>query len=120
MKPTLIQDAIGVLKLTDMHLNNPNAISADTLRAASNECIARLEQVNPEALQLVTLFSLLFALLPAGWLPYVTLTTDAVRPFGTVITDEAGNIACRETGKSVDGLVALVQARLPVGRGEAA
>ncbi|MCY1312106.1 hypothetical protein D9M70_624980 [compost metagenome] len=49
----------------------------------------------------------------------MTLTQDPARPYGAVITDEAGNIAARDSGKSIAGLVHLISARLPVGRGEA-
>ena len=35
------------------------------------------------------------------------------------ITDEAGNIAAHDKGKTVDSLVALLQLRLPTGRGVA-
>ena len=58
--------------------------------------------------------------MPRGWLPHVTLTTDQVRPFGVVVTDEAGNIATHARGKAVDSLVELVRLRLPAGRGVAA
>ncbi len=120
MKPNPITDAIGVLKLAEMHVNNPTAVDAATVRDASVECIQRLEAIDPRALLLVELYTQLFALIPAGWLPHVTLTADPVRPFGAVITDEAGNIATRNTGKTIEGLVGLISARLRVGRGEAA
>ncbi|MCY1287527.1 hypothetical protein D9M70_365240 [compost metagenome] len=120
MKPNPITDAIGVLKLADMHFHNTTAVSAETVHEASLVCIQRLEAIDPRALELVDLFTKLFRLTPAGWLPHVTLTADPVRPYGAVITDEAGNIAARDTGKSIEGLVHLISARLPVGRGEAA
>lgn len=119
MKPNPITDAIGVLKLADMHFHNPTALSADTVHEASLECIQRLEALDPRALELVDLFTQLFRLTPSGWLPHVTLTQDPARPYGAVITDEAGNIAARDSGKSIAGLVHLISARLPVGRGEA-
>lgn len=119
-QPNPITDAIGVVKLADMHFRNPTAVDAATVQAASAECIQRLEAIRPEALQLVALYTALLAITPAGWLPHVTLTTDPVRPFGAVVTDEAGNIAARDKAKTVDNLVALLRARLPAGCGEAA
>jgi hypothetical protein len=121
MKPTNpITDAIGVVKLADMHFRNPTAVDAATVRDASAECIQRLEAIRPEALHLVALYTALLSVTPLGWLPHVTLTNDPLRPFGAVITDEAGNIAARDVGKSVEGLVSLLRARLPAGCGEVA
>ncbi|MNE40583.1 hypothetical protein D3C80_1346130 [compost metagenome] len=65
------------------------------------------------------LYSQLFRLTPPGWLPHVTLTEDPGRPYGAVITDEAGNVAAHGTGKSIAGLACLIGARLPVPCGEA-
>lgn len=115
--PNPITDAIGVVKLTAMHFNNPTAVPAEVVRDASAECIQRLVAIQPEALHLVTLYTALLAITPVGWLPHVTLTHDPLRPFGAVITDEAGNIAARDKGKTVDSLVALLRLRLPEGRG---
>lgn len=117
---TPITDAIGVLKLTGMHFNNPTAVPAGTVRDAAEECIQRLEAIPEQAMALVSLYTGLLALMPRGWLPHVTLTTDPVRPFGVVVTDEAGNIASHARGKTVDSLVELLRLRLPAGRGEAA
>lgn len=118
-KPNPITDAIGVVKLAGMHFQNPTAVPANVVRDASTEVLQRLEAIQPEALQLVTLYTDLLAITPAGWLPHVTLTTDPLRPFGAVITDEAGNVAAWDKGKTVDSLVALLRLRLPAGRGEA-
>lgn len=120
MNSNPITDAIGVLKLTDMHFNNPTAVPAATVRDAAAECVERLQAIPELAAQLAALYTALGAITPAGWLPFVTLTTDPVRPFGAVISDEAGNIAARGIGKTVDSLVELVRLRLPAGRGEAA
>ena len=119
-KPNPITDASGVVKLAGMHFQNPTAVPANVVRDASTEVLQRLEAIQPEALQLVTLYTDLLAITPAGWLPHVTLTTDQVRPFGVVVTDEAGNIATHARGKTVDSLVELVRLRLPAGRGVAA
>ncbi|MDG9926144.1 MULTISPECIES: hypothetical protein [unclassified Pseudomonas] len=120
MNSNPITDAVGVLKLTDMHFNNPTAVEATTVRAAAAECIQRLEGIPAAAIQLAELYTALGAIIPRGWLPFVTLTNDPVRPLGAVITDEAGNIASHARGKTVDSLVALLRLRLPAGRGEAA
>lgn len=119
-KPNPITDAIGVVKLAGMHFQNPTAVDAATVRDAAAECIQRLESIPEQALELVDLYTALLAFMPRGWLPHVTLTTDQVRPFGVVVTDEAGNIATHARGKTVDSLVELVRLRLPAGRGVAA
>lgn len=111
-KPNPIADAIGVVKLVSMHHANPGTVSADTVRDAADECIQRLQGIPPQALELAALYCALFALLPNRWLPYVTLTGDTERPFGAVITDEAGNIAATATGKTVEGLATLIAAKL--------
>lgn len=121
-KPNPITDAIGVVKLAHMHHSNPTAVNAETVRDAAAECIERLSALPAEALELAGLYCALLAITPVGWLPYVTLTGNAVRPFGTVVADEAGNIAATATGKTVDGLVQLIATKLSrplVGHGEA-
>lgn len=117
--PNPITDAIGVVKLTGMHFQNPTAVSASAVRDASVEVLQRLDAINPEAFHLVTLYTSLLAITPLGWLPHVTLTNDLERPFGAVITDEAGNVAAWDKGRTVDSLVAQLQLRLPAGCGEA-
>ena len=111
-KPNPIADAIGVVKLVSLHHTNPGAVSAAAVRDAADECIERLQAIPPQALELAALYCALLALLPARWLPYVTCTVDIERPFGAVITDEAGNIAATATGKTVEGLTALIVAKL--------
>ncbi|MCY1363455.1 hypothetical protein D9M69_502180 [compost metagenome] len=118
MKPTPIRDAIGVLKLTGMHLNNPTAIDATLVRDAAEECIERLEQIPAESLALADLYRALLAITPRGWLPHVTLTNLPSHPLGAVVTDEAGNIAARAVGKTVEGLALNIRHRLPAGCGE--
>lgn len=111
-KPNPIADAIGVVKLVSLHHANPGTVSADTVRDAADECIERLQGIPPQALELAALYCALFALLPNRWLPYVTLTGDTERPFGAVITDEADNIAATAIGKSVEGVTAIIAAKL--------
>ncbi|MFU6657256.1 hypothetical protein ACM79B_16420 [Pseudomonas aeruginosa] len=117
--PNPIADAVGTLKLVGMHFAAPTAYPADALLAAAAECIDRLDTQPQEATQLALLYTALVAITPRGWLPHVTLTNDEVRPYGAIVTDAAGNIAASGLGKTVNGLVALVSARLPAGRGEA-
>ncbi|MCP1646968.1 hypothetical protein [Pseudomonas nitroreducens] len=112
-----IADAVGTLKLVGMHLVAPTAYPAEAVRDAAEECIGRLHAIPEQAIQLAKLYAELLAVTPRGWLPHVTLTTDPVRPFGTVITDEAENVAFRATGKTIEGLVHVVKARLPASRG---
>ncbi|WP_205466161.1 hypothetical protein, partial [Klebsiella pneumoniae] len=77
-------------------------------------CIDRLAGQPQEVAQLALLYAALVAITPRGWLPHVTLTNDEVRPYGAIVTDAAGNIAASGLGKTVNGLVAVVSARLPV------
>ena len=114
-----IKDAIGTLKLTEMHFNNPTAVAASTVRDAAQECITRLQGIEANSLQLMALYSALFALLPMGWLPHVTLTPDPERPYAAIITDEACNIAARHAGKTIEAVVNVIKARLPMGCGVA-
>lgn len=114
-----IADAVGTLKLVGMHLTAPTAYPADILQDAATECIERLAALPQSTIELGDLYCCLVAITPRGWLPHVTLTTDPARPFGAVITDEAGNVAARHTGKTIEGLVTILRARLPAGRGEA-
>ena len=119
--PNPINAAIGVVKLASLHLHNPTAVSAETVRSAADECLGNLSQLPDEALLLASLYAALLQLLPLGWLPYVTLTTNPAAPFGAVITDEAGNLAATGTASSCEALAALIAAKLghpPAGRGE--
>lgn len=68
---------------------------------------------------LIDLFTELLAVTPRGSLPYVTLTTDPVRPLGALVVGPCGHVVCQGTGKTVAGLVNLISLRLPVGHGEA-
>ncbi|MDG9855633.1 hypothetical protein V2A28_05900 [Pseudomonas aeruginosa] len=113
-----ITDAVGTLKLVGMHLTAPTAYPAEVLQDAAAECIERLAALPPASIALADLYARLLAITPRSWLPHVTLTTDPVRPYGAVVTDEAGNVAAHGTGKTIEGLVALVRARLPAGCGE--
>lgn len=114
-----ITDAVGALRLVGMHFTAPTAYPADALQDAAAECIEHLTAVPQASIDLGVLYAQLFAITPSGWLPHVTLTTDKTRPYGAVVTDEAGNVAARDTGKTIEGLVALIRARLPAGCGEA-
>lgn len=112
-----IADAVGTLKLVGMHLAAPTAYPAEAVRDAAEECIGRLQAIPEQAIQLAKLYADLITVTPRGWLPHVTLTKDAYRPFGAVITDEAENVAFRGTAKTIEGLVHIVKARLPASRG---
>lgn len=112
MRPNPITDAIGTLKLTGMHLNNRSAVPAEVVQDAADECIQRLQSLDARLLELLLLHEALQRVLPAGWLPYVTITGELERPYGAAIANEAGYIFCRYVGKSIDGLVALVIARI--------
>lgn len=116
MKPNAITDAIGTLKLTGMHLNNRSAVAADVMQDAAAECIQRLQRIDTRQLQLLAIHEALAKVLPAGWLPYVTVTGEQERPYGAAIANETGYIFCHYVAKSIDGLVALVCARIGLGR----
>lgn len=116
MNSNPITDAIGTLKLAGMHLNNHTAVAADVVQAAAQECIQRLQGIDTRQLQLLAIHEALSKVLPAGWEPYVTITGELERPYGAAITNETGYIFCRYVAKTIDGLVALVCARIGLGR----
>ncbi|PAV48475.1 hypothetical protein CK486_08480 [Pseudomonas sp. HAR-UPW-AIA-41] len=120
-KPTAAEHAIGALKLVELHLDFPTVIDRATVRGASREAIERLQQPqDANARHLPALFCALFHRLPRGYVPHVTVTTDPQRPFGVVVTDPADNVVARQLGKTIEGLVELVAAQLPLaGAGEA-
>lgn len=115
MKPTAINDAIGALRLGVLHLDHPTVIKAAVVRDANAEAIGRLEayQGQPNAQELPRLYRLLISVTPRGYLPYVTLTTDTERPYGAVVTNQAGDIVARQLGKTVEGLAELIRLQLP-------
>lgn len=57
---------------------------------------------------LIDLFNELLAVTPRGSLPFVTLTTDPVRPLGAVVVGPCGDVVCQARGKTVAGLVNLI------------
>ena len=112
MKPNPITEAVGALKLAALHLHNQSAVPRATVQHATAESIQHLEQLNPDALQLMTLHNALVAILPKGLHPHVSINPGRLQMFSLVITDQADNIALRANGISIDGLVAVVATRL--------
>lgn len=107
-----VKDAIGVLKLVGLHIEHPTVVSQRTLRAASDEAIARLEATTTaQADELGRLYCALLSATPRGHVPYVTLTTSPATPYGCVITNADGNVVDRQVGKTIEGLVAMIAAR---------
>lgn len=119
-RPTAVDHAVGVLKLVGVHIDHPTVIDKKLLRDASREAIERLQQQEaPAAHHLATLYMRLVERTPEGYVPYVTLTRDPLRPYGAVITDTSENVVARQLAKTVDSLVELIAAQLPrKGRGE--
>lgn len=116
-----IKEAVGALKLVSLHLDHPTVVGSRTLREACNEAIERLQATLPPCAEdLGRLYQQLLAVTPRGHLPHVTLTTEPSTPYGCVITDASGNVVDRQVGKTVEGLAAMIAARHPAGRGEAA
>jgi len=111
MKPNPITEAIGALKLAALHLHNQSAVPRATVQHATAESIQHLEQLNPDALQLMTLHNALVAILPKGWLPCVALTGDQTQPLKVVLIDEAGNTILGLQGKTIKGLTTMVATR---------
>ncbi len=118
MTTSATQHAIGALKLTSLHLDHPTVVPAKVLRGACSEAIAHLQTNQPHADDLGRLWCALFAVLPAGYLPHVTLTPEQAAPFGCVITDGTGSVVDRQAGKTIEGITELIRLRLPAGRGE--
>jgi len=119
MTTSATQHAIGALKLTSLHLDHPTVVPAKVLRGACSEAIAHLQANHPHADDLGRLWCALFAVLPRGFLPHVTLTPEPAAPFACVITDGTGSVVDRQAGKTIEGITELIRLRLPAGRGEA-
>ena len=64
------------------------------------------------------LYANLLAISPRGTLPFVTPTNDHQRPFGALVIDERSRILASATASTPQGVVDLIAARLPAGRGE--
>lgn len=118
MTTSATQHAIGALKLTSLHLDHPTVVPAKVLRGACSEAIAHLQTNQPHADDLGRLWCALFAVLPTGYLPYVTLTLEQAAPFACVITDGTGSVVDRQAGKTIEGITEMIRLRLPAGRGE--
>ncbi|WP_348658228.1 hypothetical protein [uncultured Stutzerimonas sp.] len=119
MNSNPITDAIGALKLVPIVHYHPDVVSADAMLGAAREAVERLQAIDPAALELAEVYRVVAAELAPGQTLYVTPTTDAVRPYGAVVTDAAGVLIVTAAGKTIDGLAMLVRMRLPAGRGEA-
>lgn len=119
MKSNPILDAIGALKLVPIVHHHPGVVCAEAMLGAAREAVERLEAIDPAALELAELYRVVAGELAPGQMLYVTPTTDAVRPYGAVVTDEGGQLIVTAAGKTIDGLAMLVRMRLPAGCGEA-
>lgn len=67
--------------------------------------------------QLGQLYADLLAITPRGSLPFVTLTNEAAAPFGAVVIGRH-EILASAAASTLQGVVDLIAARLPAGRGE--
>lgn len=72
----------------------------------------------PSPADLPRLYSALVAATPRGYVPYVTLTQDPARPYGTVIANSDGSLMLTLKGKTIEGLATLARYHLPEGQGE--
>lgn len=111
MSTSATQHAIGALKLASLHLDHPSVIPGRVLHATCAEAIDRLQTNQPHADDLGRLWCSLFAVLPGGYLPHVTLTTDQAVPFACVITDATGNVVDRQAGKTIEGITEIIRLR---------
>jgi len=119
MSTSAAQHAIGALKLASLHLDHPSVVPATVLRGACNEAIAHLQANQPHADDLGRLYCSLFAVLPRGHLPHVTLTLDKAAPYACVITNAAGDLVDRQAGKTIEGITEMIRLRHSAGCGEA-
>ena len=67
---------------------------------------------------LAQLFADLLAISPRGSVPFVTTTDDHQRPFGALVVDHQSRLIATATASTRQGVVDLIAARLPAGRGE--
>lgn len=118
MSTSAAQHAIGALKLASLHLDHPSVVPATVLRGACTEAIAHLQASQPHAEDLGRLYCSLFAVLPRGYQPHVTLTLDKAAPYACVITNATGDLVDRQAGKTIEGITEMIRHRHSAGCGE--
>lgn len=113
MSTAASQQAIGALKLVELHLDHPTVFSKGTLRGACREAIERLQANRLHAEDLGRLYAELVRITPRGHLPYVSVTPADPAPFAAIIVNAAGAIVTQQRAKSIDGLVQIIALRFP-------
>lgn len=112
MKSSALNNATGALKLALLQLDLPAVVSQAQLRSAALSAIEQLQSNAVHIDDLGRLYSAVLAVTPRFHLPHVTLTNDERGLYGVVITDRAGNVIDRQTGKTIEGLTQLIATRL--------
>jgi hypothetical protein len=110
--------AIGALKLADLHLDHPGVVSRTIVQGACHAAIGRLQSNQPHADDLVRLYTQLLDAIPLGYLPHVTLMHAGPTQFGCVITDAEGKVVDRQTGKTTEGIAQIIRLRLTAPKAE--
>lgn len=105
--------ALGVLKLVELHLDHPTVISKSMLRDACAEAKQRLEANQPHAEELGRLAAELVRITPRGYVPYVAYLQGCAAPYAAIITNAEGNVVNRQVGKSISSLVQIISLRFP-------
>ncbi|XXF10176.1 hypothetical protein J3Q00_07440 [Pseudomonas sp. D2-3] len=111
MSNSPISHAIGALKLANVHVEHPTALSGKTLAATSTEAIERLNAAYPHREELGRLYAELVRVTPLGHLPYVSLELKTQAPYLALIVNASGEPVYRQRAKSLEGLVQLVATR---------
>lgn len=115
MTTTAITAAKGALKLVPLYIQHPATIGQDTMLGAAAEACERLDRVPAAALDLLDAFEAVRRVLPQGYTAFVTPTSSAIKPYGAVVLDGAGQLAATAAAKSIEGLAQLIRLRIPQG-----
>lgn len=113
MNTSTTKQAIGVLKLVELHLDHPTVICKGTVRDACAEARQRLEACIPTAAELGRLYAELVRVTPRGYLPYVSFQPGAQAPYSAKVVNAAGQQVTEQHAKSIDGLVQIIALRFP-------
>lgn len=113
MNTSTMKQAIGVLKLVELHFDHPTVICQRTVRDACAEARQRLEAHAPSAVDLGYLYAELVRVTPRGHLPYVSFRPGERAPYSAKVVNAEGQQVTEQHAKSIDGLVQIIAMRFP-------
>lgn len=113
MNTSTMKQAIGVLKLVELHFDHPTVICQRTVRDACAEAHQRLEADFPSPADLGRLYAELVRVTPRGHLPYVSFRPGDRAPYSAKVVNAAGQQVTEQHAKSIEGLVQIIALRFP-------